>query len=309
MSQPSTGARPDATGHVEEVRAAVQGLLPRALDDLRTLVAVPSVADERLYPRAECERAARWVADAFRAEGIDTRLEVTPDGSQVVLGHRPAPDGAPTVLLYAHYDVQPPLDDAAWTSPPFELTERDGRLYGRGAADCKGNVVTHLTALRACAPSVSTTSPSGSGSSSRVPRSRGRAASTGGSRRTPGARGRRDAGQDTGNAELGLPTLTVTLRGAANVVVHVEALEGEIHSGMFGGAAPMRSRPSSRSSRACATSTATRPSTACRPPSRTARGTASRTTRTSSAATRACSTASGSSGPAASPTGCGRGPS
>ena len=239
MSQPSTGARPDATGHVEEVRAAVQGLLPRALDDLRTLVAIPSVADERLYPRAECERAARWVADAFRAEGIDTRLEVTPDGSQVVLGHRPGPDGAPTVLLYAHYDVQPPLDDAAWTSPPFELTERDGRLYGRGAADCKGNVVTHLTALRALRALGGDDLPVGV----RLVVEGSEEQGTGGLDRwveaNPGALAA-DAMlvQDTGNAELGLPTLTVTLRGAANVVVHVEALEGEIHSGMFGGAAP-----------------------------------------------------------------------
>ncbi len=239
MSQQGSGARPDGAGHVEEVRAAVRDLVPRALDDLRTLVAIPSVADERLFPRAECERAAQWVADAFRAEGIDTRLEVTPDGSQVVLGHRPGPAGAPTVLLYAHYDVQPPLDDAAWTTPPFELTERDGRLYGRGAADCKGNIVTQLTALRALRALGGEDYPVGI----RLVVEGSEEQGTGGLDQwvevNPGALAA-DAMliQDTGNAELGLPTLTVTLRGAANVVVHVEALEGEIHSGMFGGAAP-----------------------------------------------------------------------
>lgn len=59
-------------------------------------------------------------------------------------GKRPGPAGAKTVLLYAYYDVQPPLNDDMWQTPPFELTERNGRWYGRGAADCKGNIVMHL---------------------------------------------------------------------------------------------------------------------------------------------------------------------
>ncbi|NED60244.1 M20/M25/M40 family metallo-hydrolase, partial [Streptomyces sp. SID10244] len=73
----------------------------------------------------------------------------TSDGSKAVTGTLAGPDDAPTVLLYFHHDVQPPLDDAAWDSPVWSLTERGGRWYGRGAADCKGNIATHLTALRA----------------------------------------------------------------------------------------------------------------------------------------------------------------
>jgi cysteinylglycine-S-conjugate dipeptidase len=67
-----------------------------------------------------------------------------------VIGSRPCGDpDAPTVLLYSHYDVQPPLDEQAWRSPPFRMTEVDDRWYGRGASDCKGNIVMHLMALRA----------------------------------------------------------------------------------------------------------------------------------------------------------------
>ncbi|KRC37557.1 dipeptidase [Oerskovia sp. Root22] len=222
------------------VQEQVASLLPRALDDLRTLVAIPSVADERLFPREDCESAAHWVADAFRAEGIDdARLVETPDGSNVVLGYRPGPPGAPTVLLYSHYDVQPPLDDAAWHTPPFELTERDGRLYGRGSADCKGNIVTHLTALRALRALGGDDFPVGV----RIVIEGSEEQGTGGLDQYVEAHpGELTADAiliaDTGNATLGLPTLTVSLRGATNVVVTVEALKGEIHSGMFGGAAP-----------------------------------------------------------------------
>ena len=74
----------------------------------------------------------------------------TPDGSDCVHGSAPGPQGTPTVLLYCHYDVQPPLGEDAWRTPVWDLTEGDdGRWYGRGSADCKGNVVMHLTALRA----------------------------------------------------------------------------------------------------------------------------------------------------------------
>ncbi|WP_159037070.1 M20/M25/M40 family metallo-hydrolase, partial [Streptomyces specialis] len=136
-------------GHAA-VSAAVASLMPRARAELAELVAFRSVADPEQYPPAECRAAAEWIAGALRAEGFtDVALLDTPDGTASVYGHLPGPEGAPTVLLYAHYDVQPPLDEAAWTSPPFELTERHGRWYGRGAADCKGGGVMHLLALRA----------------------------------------------------------------------------------------------------------------------------------------------------------------
>ncbi len=103
------------------------------------------------FPKSESEARRRTGSrDALRAEGFqDVALLDTPDGTQSVYGFLPGPEGAKTVLLYAHYDVQPPLDESGWVTPPFELTERDGRWYGRGAADCKGGVIMHLLALRA----------------------------------------------------------------------------------------------------------------------------------------------------------------
>src|SRR5215467_6094704 len=97
----------------------------QARAELAELVAIPSVADARQYPPEECARAATWVLDAFAEQGFtDAHLEQTPDGSMAVVGSRPCADPhAPTVLLYAHYDVQPPLDADAWRTPPFELTE------------------------------------------------------------------------------------------------------------------------------------------------------------------------------------------
>ena len=137
-----------ATSEVEQLRARVAQLMPTVRQELSELVAIPSVADSRLFPPEECLRAAEWVADRFAGVGFaDVRLVATPDGSSAVIGARPCGDpDAATVLLYAHYDVQPPMDEATWRTPPFRLTEVEGRWHGRGAADCKGNLVMQLAA-------------------------------------------------------------------------------------------------------------------------------------------------------------------
>ncbi|MFI9360674.1 dipeptidase [Kitasatospora sp. NPDC053057] len=220
----------------DELARRIAELMPRAKADLAELVAIPSVADPRQYPPEKCREAAEWVAVAFAEVGLrDVHLEETPDGSHAVIGHRPPPPGAPTVLLYSHYDVQPPLDDAAWSSPPFRLTERDGRWYGRGAADCKGNIVMHLTALRALGEDV----PVGLKLVVEGSEEQG----TGGLEQyVPPHAGELHADAllicDTGNAAVGVPTATTSLRGVTKVVVTVRALRGDLHSGMFGGPAP-----------------------------------------------------------------------
>jgi acetylornithine deacetylase/succinyl-diaminopimelate desuccinylase-like protein len=211
--------------------------MPRVRQELAELVAMPSVADPRQFPAEGVARAAHWVADAYRELGFaDAALHRTADGSDAVVGSRPCADpDAPTVLLYAHYDVQPPLDDAAWRTPPFELTEVAGRWYGRGAADCKGNIVMHLAALRALGDDVPV--------HLRLVVEGSEEQGTGGLEdfvaRNPDLL-RADAILvcDTGNAAVGSPAVTVGLRGMVNVVVRVEALPTELHSGMFGGPTP-----------------------------------------------------------------------
>ncbi|MDH6447879.1 MULTISPECIES: dipeptidase [unclassified Streptomyces] len=220
------------------VAETVASLMPRARAELTELVAFRSVADFDQFPRSESEAAAGWVADALTAEGFqDVALLDTPDGTQSVYGYLPGPEGAKTVLLYAHYDVQPPLDEAGWTSPPFELTERDGRWYGRGAADCKGGVIMHLLALRALK------ADGGVPVHVKFIAEGSEEQGTGGLERYAEQHpGLLEADTvvigDAGNFRAGLPTVTATLRGMTMMRVRIDTLAGNLHSGQFGGAAP-----------------------------------------------------------------------
>jgi acetylornithine deacetylase/succinyl-diaminopimelate desuccinylase-like protein len=219
-----------------DLRAKVRALMPQAKADLTTLVSYQSVADARQFPPEECDKAAEWVRDAFAAAGLtDSGLHETADGSKAVVARRPAPPGAPTVLLYCHYDVQPPVDENEWKTPVWQLTEKDGRWYGRGAADCKGNIVMILTALRALGDNL----PVGVTLVAEGSEEQG----TGGLEAfVPGNADllRTDAILicDGGNFAVGLPTFTTTLRGVVNVVVTVQTMHGPMHSGMYGGPAP-----------------------------------------------------------------------
>lgn len=256
---PMTDSSAFADPHAElaPLAAAVGAQLDRARSDLAALVSVPSVHGAE--PEA-CERACEMVRDLLTelpVPGLGPEaVEVveTSDGSRAVFAHRPAAPGRPTVLLYSHYDVQPAGDEGAWTSSPWELTERDGRWYGRGAADCKGNLVVHLTALRALAavgaPGEDDDDEGGSPGADPLD-GLGIRIVVEGSEETGGG-GLDDLVADrpdlvaadailiadSGNASVGTPTLTTSLRGIANVVVAVDTLEAGVHSGQFGGAAP-----------------------------------------------------------------------
>ncbi|SDJ03317.1 Acetylornithine deacetylase/Succinyl-diaminopimelate desuccinylase [Frankineae bacterium MT45] len=225
-----------------DLREAVAGLMDRAREDLTQLVSFKSVADPKLYPQEECTRTAQWIIDAFTELGLqEVSMSPTPDGSMAVHGSAPVPDGGsevPTVLLYCHYDVQPPLGEENWGTPVFELTEKDGRWFGRGAADCKGNIVMHLTALRALKQvygdfrcgikliSEGSEEQGTGGLEEFVPEN------------TELLRADAILVCDTGNFAVGIPTLTTTLRGMTNIDITLEALDSPMHSGMFGGPAP-----------------------------------------------------------------------
>jgi cysteinylglycine-S-conjugate dipeptidase len=223
----------------DDLRETVAGLMGRAKDDLAELVAFKSVADPKQYPPEECDKAAQWVIDAFTEVGLeDVVASPTPDGSKAVHGHAPGPQGSPTVLLYCHYDVQPPLGEEEWESPVWELTERNGRWYGRGAADCKGNIVMHLTALRALRDA-----HGGFPCTVKLICEGSEEQGTGGLEEFVPENAdllRADAilVVDTGNFAVGVPTLTSTLRGMTSVDVTLRGLGSAMHSGMFGGPAP-----------------------------------------------------------------------
>lgn len=220
----------DAGGRVRE-------LMPQLRADLGELVRIPSVSSPGYpQPHDQILAARDLVAELLRSAGVQeiSSLEL-PGTAPIVVGEIPAPPGAPTVLLYSHYDVVPAGDESLWRSPPFEPTERDGAIYGRGASDSKANVIAHVGALRAWngRPPVGIKiviegqEEVGGGALTTYPPS-------------DPERFRADAMLigDMGSVRPGVPTLTVALRGMASVTIAAQTLAGAKHSGQYGGAAP-----------------------------------------------------------------------
>jgi len=213
--------------------ARVAELLPTLRRDLEALTRIPSVS-LAAFDQAHVEASAQAVAGMLRGEGLDVEI-VKEGGRPAVIGHLDGPEGAPTVMLYAHHDVQPSGADSDWDSAPFEPTEREGRLYARGIADDKAGVMAHIAALRVhsgALPVGVTVFVEGEeevGSDS-----------LGTILERHGDKLRADVIvlADSTNWAVGKPALTTTLRGMIRVVVTVRALDHGIHSGMFGGAVP-----------------------------------------------------------------------
>jgi acetylornithine deacetylase/succinyl-diaminopimelate desuccinylase-like protein len=219
-------------------RETVAGLMPQLKSDLARLVAIPSISEWGFpeHTRPALLEAHQAVVELFRSAGVESFSSLELEGTApVITGEIPGPDGAPTVLLYGHYDVVPAGDETLWTSPPFEASERDGAIFGRGAADSKANILIHVGALRAWEgrPPVGIKlllegqeevgSPLEEGYPSEHPQ---------------GFRADAIVVADGGSIRAGQPSLTVSIRGDARITVGVRTLASNKHSGQYGGAAP-----------------------------------------------------------------------
>lgn len=219
----------------EDLRARVSRQFPAMVEHLSELVRIPSVSAEG-YPAQPLRASAEAVARLLRGAGFaDVQLLEMEGAHPAVFGHKPAPPGAPTVLLYAHHDVQPPGPAEEWTAGPFEPVVTDGRLYGRGASDDKGGLIMHLGAVTALGDDLAVgikvfvEGEEEVGSSHLVDFLDRYSALLAADVIVIG---------DGGNWREGHPALTVSLRGLVAVTVEVRTAEQACHSGEFGGPIP-----------------------------------------------------------------------
>ncbi len=216
-----------------DLTVAIDRVLPSVREDLERLVRIPSISSDPAHAE-DVSASAEFVADRLRELGAEVEI-VAEGGFPAVIGRFPAPEGTPTVTLYAHHDVQPVGNPDEWTSDPFTPTEREDRLFGRGSADDKGGFGVHLAALRAFdgKPPVGVTvfvegeEEIGSPSLARIFEKHGDKLAC-------------DVFviADSGNWAQGEPAFTTTLRGMAELYVEVATLDHGLHSGQFGGLVP-----------------------------------------------------------------------
>ncbi len=243
MNIPEDSLRHDSIS-VALVKEKVEAAFPVAIANLGDLVRIPGIAWDAFDPQ-QLERSAEAVADLFRETGIFELVEIRRSeangkvGAPAVVARRAARNGRPQVLLYAHHDVQPPGDLSVWNTPEFQPTLIDGRIFGRGAADDKAGIVTHLTAIKTLVETLGKDFEVGVSIFIEGEEEAG----------SPTFRNFLEENRDvlaadviivadSANWTTTIPALTTTLRGLVSQVIEVQTLDHAVHSGMFGGAVP-----------------------------------------------------------------------
>lgn len=231
----------DVSAAADHLRSAIDASFASTLQHLKDLVAIPGIAWPS-FDQAPLQSSSEAVAGLLRAAGLDDVQILAcakPDGTQggpAVVGRRQAVDGKPTILLYAHHDVQPPGDEDLWDTEPFVAVEKNGRLYGRGAADDKAGIMAHVAAYTAVTEVLGDQLGLGVTFFFEGEEEAG----------SPTFRAFLEAHRellradiivvaDSSNWKVGIPALTTSLRGLVDGVIDVQVLEHAVHSGMFGG--------------------------------------------------------------------------
>ena len=237
--------KPPPISDTEAVQELTRSSFHTALEQLSELVSIPGIAWEA-FDQAQLDKSAQAVAKLFRDTDVFESVEILnsatpagPMGAPAVVATRAARNNRPTILLYAHHDVQPPGSDELWDSEPFKTEIRNGRMYGRGAADDKAGIIAHLYAVKALRDLTKNDFDLGL---------------------VVFIEGEEEAGSpsfanflvehkaklqsdviivaDSGNWSTEVPAITTTLRGLVSLEFEVKTLDHAVHSGMYGGAVP-----------------------------------------------------------------------
>ena len=234
-----------SAAQLEIATAAVKKLFPEALETLKDLVRIPGIAWEAFDAR-ELDKSAEAVKTLFAGLGVFDKVEIlragygdSQLGAPAIVATRKAKNSRPTILLYAHHDVQPPGESELWESTPFEPEIRNGRMYGRGAADDKAGIIAHFASVKLLAEIAGADFDLGLAIFIEGEEEAG----------SPSFANFLEAHKqqlegdvivvaDSGNWSTTVPAITTTLRGLASLEFEVRTLDHAVHSGMYGGAVP-----------------------------------------------------------------------